>query len=76
MSRLSLCARLMAGLEISTALHLSSAQAHRLVCVREEDWGYQAVRIRDDDTEVWLNTVGTFGMSPAAYWWQRATSLG
>ena len=55
-------------------------KAHRLIPVREEDWGFQACRIADptngDDEEVlWLNKVGTFGISSAAYWWGRVGAL-
>ena len=45
--------------------------AHRLVPVREEDWGYQACSI-DGDEHVYLKKVGTFGISSASYWWARA----
>ena len=54
-------------------------KAHRLVPVREEDWGYQACLVDGDfdehgEQQVWLNKVGTFGMSLAAYWWGRAAA--
>ena len=54
-------------------------KAHRLVPVREEDWGYQACLVDGDfdehgEQQVWLNKVGTFGMSSAAYWWGRAAA--
>ena len=52
--------------------------AHRIVAVAEEDWGLQACSeeslgpgVPSDDTEVILNTVGTFGVSTAGYWWAR-----
>jgi hypothetical protein len=52
------------------------ARAHRLVLVREEDWGYQACRTGVDDgggssEKVWLNTVGTFGVTSASYHFTR-----
>jgi len=55
-------------------LTVDVAKAHRRVPVREEDWGVQACQIEADrspDAEVWLNTVGTFGVASAAYWWGR-----
>jgi hypothetical protein len=37
--------------------------------VKEADWGFQACQL--DPGSVWLNKVGTYGMSPAAYYWAR-----
>ena len=52
--------------------------AHRIVVVDEEDWGLQACTeeslgpgVPSDDTVILLNTVGTFGVSTAGYWWGR-----
>ena len=52
--------------------------AHRIVPVAKEDWGLQACTIDgkgmhqlNDEAEVLLNTVGTFGISSAGYWWGR-----
>ena len=52
--------------------------AHRIVLVAEEDWGLQACTEEKlgeegpkEDTEVIVNTVGTFGVSSAGYWWGR-----
>ena len=50
--------------------------AHRIVAVNKSDWGLQACslvaankpRLVDTD-EVLLNTVGTFGIASAGYWW-------
>ena len=52
------------------------ARAHRLVLVREEDWGYQACRTGVGDSgepssKIWLNTVGTFGVTSASYHFTR-----
>ena len=54
-------------------------KAHRHVPFREEDWWYQARLVDGDfdehgEQQVWLNKVGTFGMSSAAYWWGRAAA--
>ena len=45
--------------------------AHRLVKVRESDWGYMACKSDSNSQVVWLNRVGTFGVSSAPYWWAR-----
>ena len=61
-------------------------EAHRSVAIREDDWGYQAcdpldeepvpgIRGTKEDPVVALNTVGTFGMSSAAYWWGRVGAM-
>ena len=49
------------------------SRAHRLVKVREEDWARQSCRARRHG-DVYLNTVGTFGISSASYWWFRLMS--
>ena len=47
--------------------------AHRLLPVRQEDWGLQAFRMPGalDQGMVYLRKRGTFGIASAAYWWQR-----
>ena len=50
------------------------SKAHRRVRVCRRDWGLQACRLLDDDT-VWLNTVGTFGIGSAGYYWSRALAV-
>ena len=47
------------------------SSAHRLVPIRRADWPKLGYRARSNDRVVWLNTVGTFGISSAAYWWSR-----
>ena len=54
-------------------------ETHRLVPVREEDWGYQACSVDGDvdehgEQQVGLNKVGTFALSSAEYWWGRAAA--
>ena len=56
--------------------------ARRIVPVVEKDWGLQAFTrstIKDEepqaDTDVYLNTVGTFGFSTAGYWWARLGAM-
>ena len=47
-------------------------RAHRLVKIDPLDWGRQACRTDESEGgKVWLNLVGTFGVSSAAYHWCR-----
>ena len=56
---------------ISFALTGDVKRAHRLVKVAEEDWGLQACRTNANGCgHLWLNLVGTFGVSSAAYHWE------
>ena len=45
--------------------------AHNLVPVREEDGRHQCCRV-EEDAGLYLQTVGTFGVGSAAYYWERA----
>ena len=47
------------------------SSAHRLVSIRRADWPKLGCRARSSDRVVWMNTVGTFGISSAAYRWTR-----
>ena len=49
------------------------ARAHKLVPVHEDDWAYQAFSL-DDPEEIFMHTVGAFGLASAAYWWQRVAA--
>ena len=58
------------------------SHAHRQVPVREEDWGYLACRAEEgsveeitNEHEIYINTVGTFGVGSAAYWWSRLAAV-
>eukprot|EP00435_Cladocopium_sp_Y103_P017854 s3622_g4.t1 len=58
------------------ALAADISRAHRLVLVREEDWGLQACKTGVDDEgkpgrKVWLNCAGTFGVTSASYHFTR-----
>ena len=47
-------------------------RAHRLVKIAMKDWGAQACRTGVPNADrVWVNKVGTFGVSSAAYHWAR-----
>ena len=47
--------------------------AHRLIPVQEQDWGLQAFRL-DKEEEIYVNRVGTFGITTASFWWGRVAS--
>eukprot|EP00435_Cladocopium_sp_Y103_P032400 s670_g8.t1 len=49
--------------------------AHRLVKVRRCDWPYMCCRADTMSQRVWVNRVGTFGISSAPYWWSKLFSL-
>ena len=48
--------------------------AHRLIPVQEEDWALQSFRL-EDEKELLVNMVGTFGVASAAFWWGRAAAV-
>lgn len=52
------------------------ARAHKLIPVREKDWGLQAFRMPGDGAkgQVFVHAKGTFGIASAAYWWQRVAA--
>eukprot|EP00435_Cladocopium_sp_Y103_P041011 s612_g11.t1 len=56
------------------ALSADISSAHRLVKIRRQDWPLLGCKVRSEDKTVWLNTVGTFGVSSASYWWSRLFS--
>ena len=52
------------------------ARAHKLIPIREEDWGLQAFRLPGEDSgDVFVHTRGTFGIASAAYWFGRAIGV-
>ena len=53
------------------------SRAHKLIPVVEKDWGLQAFRLPGNRApgRVFLHTRGTFGISSAAYWWQRLAAV-
>jgi hypothetical protein len=63
------------------ALALDISKAHRRVPVDPRDWGLQACsdlprrRAPGPQDAVWVNTVGTYGLGSASYWWARVGAL-
>lgn len=55
--------------QIALSLLLDFSKAHRRVKIKEEEQGFLACRL--DNASTWLNKVGTFGISSAAFWWSR-----
>ena len=55
------------------ALLYDISKAHKLIPIKESDWGYQAFRLPGlkHTGKVFVHTTGTFGISSAAYFWQR-----
>ena len=52
------------------------ARAHKLVPVREDDWGLQAFRLPGEKTgDIYVHTRGTFGIASAAYWFGRVIGV-
>ena len=57
--------------ESAFCLSADIAQAHRCVLIRRADWARLSCRSSAESRTLWLNCVGTFGVSSAAYWWTR-----
>ena len=51
-------------------------RAHRLIKIREDEWGMLACALSSDDPFVYCNTVGTFGICSASEWWYRLFGAG
>ena len=47
------------------------SSAHRLVRIREADWGLLSCRVKDDSPVVWVNKVAAFGVSSSSFLWSR-----
>ena len=45
--------------------------AHRCVKIRKLDWGRLGCKTCSSSQTLWINTVGTFGVSSASYHWSR-----
>lgn len=59
-------------------LHMDVSKAHRLFLHREQDRGLLCCRTDkkplSPNSRIWLNKVGTFGITSASYWWSRLAS--
>ena len=53
------------------ALTTDISRVHRLLKIKEEQWGLQACRGSSSSNDVWLNTVETFGIASVAVHWSR-----
>ena len=71
----------LAGPATYLALKSDVSKAHRRIPVCEEDWGLQACAIQEmpkenlDSWALYLNTVGTYGVASASWWWGRVGAL-
>ena len=54
---------------IALSLLADVSKAHRLVKIKQQEWGLISCALGED--EIYANTVGTFGIASAAYWWSR-----
>ena len=65
------------------AIKTDGSKAHRRIPVDPRDWGLMACAIdpmpvegtRLDDWVIYVNTVGTYGVSSASWWWGRIGAL-
>ena len=57
--------------EVPLAVSADVSSAHRLYLHRREDWALLACRASSDSKTIWINKVGTFGISSASFWWSR-----
>ena len=55
------------------ALTVDAKEAHRQVPIRPRDWHFLGCRV-EAGTDVYINTVGTFGVASASYYWSRVSS--
>jgi hypothetical protein len=55
--------------QIPISILADFSRAHRLVKIIQAEWAMLSCKLRPGST--WVNCVGTFGISSAAYWWAR-----
>ena len=58
--------------QLHTMLKLDITKAHRRIKIQQKDWKYMTARIHD---HIWINTVGTYGIASAQYYWGRMAAL-
>jgi hypothetical protein len=59
-------------MQTTTLLKLDVTKAHRRIKILPKDWRYITARLGD---EVFINTVGTFGVASAQFYWGRMAAL-
>ena len=72
---MEMCSRERPGAHFQMVADIS--KAHRRVKHRRSDWGLlgcQSIAGGEGEGSVWVNKVGTFGVSTASYWWGRLAS--
>lgn len=52
------------------------SKAHRRFLYDKREWGMLACMVNKEDTFVYINKVGTFGIGSASYWWSRISGAG
>ena len=57
--------------QVAFCVSADIAQAHRRVKIKRSEWGYLGCKSSSSSTVLWINAVGTFGVSSASYWWTR-----
>jgi len=63
------------------SLVFDASKAHRRIPILESDWGLLACQLDEhvspdnEDRELWLNTVGTYGIGSASWWWARLAAF-
>ena len=62
--------------ELTFGLTADIKEAHRQIPIHPSDWHMLGSQL-EPEGEVFINTVGTFGISSASYWWSRvSTAMG
>ena len=59
--------------EVTFGLTADVKEAHRQVPIHPDDWHVLGCKL-DEGGEVFVNTVGTFGVSSASYYWSRISA--
>ena len=61
--------------EAPFVLSADISAAHRRVKIRREDWHLLGCKASSSSDVIWINKVGTFGISSAPYYWTRLFGL-
>ena len=59
--------------ELTFGLTADIKEAHRQIPIHPSDWHMLGSQL-EPEGEVFINTVGTFGISSASYWWSRLST--